>query len=196
MNAKENPRAEGAAEGAKGLVSTSYRNDSADVPGVQRQRLIAAYIEAGFALVPIPRGAKGPRTAGWNRPEAALTTIEAALKMTGNIGLLHAYSDPPTCALDIDDIEQARPWLAERGIDLDAALADPAAVRTVSPREGSAKVLYNLREPMRSVVVKGEGGKTILEFRCASKDGLSVQDVLPPSIHPSGQPYRLVCVFR
>ncbi len=32
---------------------------------------------------------------------------------------------------------------------------------------------------------------TILEFRCATRDGLTVQDVLPPSIHPyTGQPYR------
>jgi hypothetical protein len=32
---------------------------------------------------------------------------------------------------------------------------------------------------------------TVLEFRCATRDGLTVQDVLPPSIHPdTGQPYR------
>lgn len=32
---------------------------------------------------------------------------------------------------------------------------------------------------------------TVLEFRCATREGLTVQDVLPPSIHPdTGQPYR------
>jgi len=32
---------------------------------------------------------------------------------------------------------------------------------------------------------------TILEFRCGTRDGLTVQDVLPPSIHPdTGQPYK------
>jgi putative DNA primase/helicase len=32
---------------------------------------------------------------------------------------------------------------------------------------------------------------TVLEFRCATRDGLTVQDVLPPSIHPeTGLPYR------
>ena len=32
---------------------------------------------------------------------------------------------------------------------------------------------------------------TVLEFRCATRDGLTVQDVLPHSIHPdTGQPYR------
>lgn len=32
---------------------------------------------------------------------------------------------------------------------------------------------------------------TILEFRSGTRDGLTVQDVLPPSIHPdTGQPYK------
>lgn len=32
---------------------------------------------------------------------------------------------------------------------------------------------------------------TVLEFRCGTRDGLTVQDVLPPSIHPdTGLPYR------
>ena len=35
-----------------------------------------------------------------------------------------------------------------------------------------------------------EDSKTILEFRCATRKGLTVQDVLPPSIHPeTQQPY-------
>ena len=32
---------------------------------------------------------------------------------------------------------------------------------------------------------------TVLEFRCGTADGLTVQDVLPPSMHPdTGMPYR------
>lgn len=32
---------------------------------------------------------------------------------------------------------------------------------------------------------------TVLELRCATSDGLTVQDLLPPSIHPdTGQPYK------
>jgi hypothetical protein len=42
---------------------------------------------------------------------------------------------------------------------------------------------------MPSQVIK-EDSKTILEFRCATRKGLTVQDVLPPSIHPeTQQPY-------
>jgi hypothetical protein len=37
----------------------------------------------------------------------------------------------------------------------------------------------------------GGASLTVLEFRCATRDGLTVQDVLPHSIHPdTGQPYR------
>jgi putative DNA primase/helicase len=39
---------------------------------------------------------------------------------------------------------------------------------------------------------KTDGGAslTVLEFRCATRQGLTVQDVLPPSIHPeTGLPY-------
>ena len=32
----------------------------------------------------------------------------------------------------------------------------------------------------------------MLEFRCATKKGLTVQDVLPPSVHPSGSKYQWV----
>ena len=37
--------------------------------------------------------------------------------------------------------------------------------------------------------INGIDGKTALEFRCATKDGYTVQDVLPPSLHPDGQLY-------
>lgn len=192
MKSKKSPSAIEAVEGAK--FSIEGLQDSTAVTSVQRQDQLAAYIEAGFALLPIPHGLKGPQRAGWNRREAVITTIEQAqaqLNGSCNIGLAHAYSDPTTCATDIDNLEKARAWLAERGVDLDALLNAPDAVRILSPREGSAKLIYQLQRPMPSVVIKGPDGGTILEFRCASKDGLTVQDVLPPSIHPIGLPYTL-----
>ncbi len=40
-------------------------------------------------------------------------------------------------------------------------------------------------------IVDPETGGMVLEFRCASANGLTVQDVLPPSIHPdTGKPYH------
>lgn len=155
-----------------------------------RDEQIAAYIDAGIALVPIPRGLKGPTDTGWNLPENCITRPDQAgrLNGSGNIGLAHAYSNPPTCAIDVDDMVKAKAWLVGRGIDLDALLADPAAVRIDSQREGRAKLLYRLPELLATQKPTGSG----LELRCAARNGTTMQDVLAPSIHPdTGKPYIL-----
>ena len=156
-----------------------------------RDDLIADYLEAGLALVPIPHGEKGPTVKGWNLQENCIRSSAEAGRLNGNcnLGLAHAYCEPsPTCAIDVDDIEKARPWMEERGIDLDALLNAPDAVRIESGRPGLAKLLYRLPQPLPSCVVAGGG----LELRCASQEGKTVQDVLPPSIHPDTcQPYHL-----
>jgi hypothetical protein len=154
----------------------------------------ADYVRAGLALVPIPSRQKGPTTKGWNLRENAITDEEQAARLTGNIGLAHAYCSPATMALDIDDLPQAKAWLAERGVDLDGLMAADDAVQIASGRKGRAKLLYRLRrgqEPIRTKQIAGADGEMILEFRCASATGLTMQDVLPPSIHPdTGQPYQ------
>lgn len=137
---------------------------------------------AGLKLCAIERGKKAPIYDGWNVRPMQADSIEA---LGGGAGLLHVLSG--TCALDIDDMELARPWLAERGIDIDALLAEPSAVMISSGRPGRAKLLYKLKRPLRTLRPKGSG----LELRCATADGHSVQDVLPPSIHPiTNKPYE------
>lgn len=141
------------------------------------------YIRAGWALCIIPRGSKDPHYAKWNeRP----IDLETAAGIDG-AGLLHVQSQ--TCALDIDDLPAARLWLAERGVDVDALLQAPEAVRVSSGRPGRAKLLYRLKTPLRTIKPHGSG----VELRCANLQGRSVQDVLPPSIHPdTKRPYEWV----
>lgn len=157
-----------------------------------RDAMIAAYIGAGLALVPIPHGEKGPTSHGWNLPKNCIRTKDAAVRLNGacNIGLAHAYCTPsPTCAIDVDNMEKARPWLAKRGVDIDDLLAAPDAVRIDSGRPGRAKLLYRLLEPLSTQQPADSG----IELRCAASNGNTVQDVLPPSIHPeTGEPYRLI----
>ncbi|MEW5621589.1 AAA family ATPase [Pseudomonas putida] len=166
-----------------------------------RDSLIASYFAAGLALLDIPpdehgqprKGPEGASAKGWNLPKNAIRTHEAANRINGshNIGVMHAYSDPPTCAIDIDDLDKARQWLAARGVDLDALLSAPDAVRISSGREGRAKLLYRLDAPLPQKKAK-VGKKDIIDFRCGTDGGLTVQDVLPPSIHPdTGRPYVL-----
>ena len=154
------------------------------------------YVAHGIVLIDIPPRQKGPVTKGWNEEKNALTDPERAAALTGNIGIAHAYCLPvPTMALDIDDLPKASAWLAERGIDLDTLLDADDAVQISSGKEGSAKLLYLLPADVSPIPTKKildpETGDTVLEFRCASANGLTVQDVLPPSIHPdTGRPYQ------
>lgn len=138
------------------------------------------YVRAGWSICAIDRGKKSPTYPAWNTkpiPPDAADGLDGA-------GLLHALSG--TAALDIDDIKLARPWLAERGVDLDELLGDDCAVQIVSGRPGRAKLLYTMKRPLRSFRPKQSG----LELRCATAALASVQDVLPPTIHPDTQkPY-------
>lgn len=145
------------------------------------------YIEHGWVLVPVQPGQKGPRTRGWNQRKNCITDPTHHFH---SAGLAHAYSG--TCAIDVDDYVFAAGWLAERGIDLDALFAAPDSVHIVSGRGGHGKLLYALPEPLASrTVAKNAEGKAALDFRCATAAGLTVQDVLPPSIHPdTGRPYK------
>jgi hypothetical protein len=145
--------------------------------------MFAEYARHGWKLCAIDRGHKAPLYDGWNTPESAEAICEAADGLDG-AGLLHALSG--TCALDIDDMGLAKPWFAERGIDLDALLEAPDAVRIDSGRFGRAKLLYRMARPLRTMKPTGSG----VELRCATAAGKSMQDVLPPTIHPeTKKPY-------
>jgi len=140
-------------------------------------------IEHGLALCALDRYQKGSTTDRWNEnpiPAEAADGLDGA-------GILHVQSK--TAAIDVDNIELARPWLFERGVDLDALLNASDAVRIESGRPGRTKLLYRLSNPLRTVKPKGSG----LELRCATREGKSVLDVVPPSLHPlTRQPYRWV----
>jgi hypothetical protein len=153
-----------------------------------------SYIRHGWALVPIPMGTKGPRTVGWNRKEAALTSA-ADLPPGHGMGLAHAYSG--TMAVDIDEWSRAQFELALHGIDLNQLYEAPDAVIIDSGRAGRGKLLYAMPQglvlPSHKLTDKLVDGTAYnyLDYRCGTINGLTVQDVLPPSIHPdTGQPYR------
>ena len=156
---------------------------------VQHPASVDAYIRHQWSLVPIPPGSKGPRTVGWNRRETALRS-QADLPPGHGIGLAHAYSG--TMALDIDDWPTAAPMLALFGVDLQALYDAPDAVIVDSGRQGHGKLLYAMPFGLALATKKIElEGRTIYELRCATAEGLTVQDVLPPTIHPdTQQPYR------
>jgi len=152
-----------------------------------------AYIRAGWSLVPIPPGTKGPRSPGWNRKENALKSANVLPQGYG-VGLAHAYSG--TMALDIDDWDQASAIFDQRNISLEALFAALDAVTVESGVRGHGKLIYSMpfgiTLPTKKITFAADGQtKVAFELRCASTNGTTVQDVLPPSIHPiTNLPYR------
>ena len=129
----------------------------------------------------MPYKTKSPVTPDWMLRENRIVSLEGIPPKT-NFGLMHAYSG--TCAIDIDDIEKATKLLAEAKIDLEKIL-NSDAVQIVSGRKNKAKLLYTtplgLAYPSRKFKEKN---KDVLDFRCGTANDTTVQDVLPPSVHP------------
>ena len=146
----------------------------------------------GLSYVPIPASKKGPITPGWNQRESCITEATEAYRLSGNVGLAHAYCETPTCAVDIDDYKETRSYLSKAGIDLKYQLTQRNSAVMWSGRPNSLKAIYRLPKGLRPLLSKTikVNGKTILEFRCAAAEGKTVQDVIPPSVHPSGTKYR------
>ncbi len=146
----------------------------------------------GLSYVPIPAGMKGPITAGWNQRKSCITDATEAHKLAGNVGLAHAYCETLTGAVDVDNGKETLSYLSKEGIDLKQFLTERDAAVMWSGRPNSLKAIYRLPEgvgPLLTKTVK-VNGKTILEFRCATAKGKTVQDLIPPSVHPSGTEYR------
>ena len=146
------------------------------------------YIEHGWQVVAIPPGSKGPIHEGWNTLAGCLKP-DAVLPEGYGVGLCHAYSG--TAAIDVNSYPEASAWLAERGIDLLKLLQAPDAVQIDSGNPGHGKLIYGtplgMAIPSKKII---EEGKTILEFRCGTAGGLTVQDCLVGTTHPdTGKPY-------
>jgi hypothetical protein len=153
--------------------------------GVTMGNDIEDYIANGWRIVPIAPGSKRPVQQGWQTGAGALASA-SALPFGYGVGLMHAYSS--TMALDIDDWGRT----LALGLDVDALAAAPDSVMIHSGKPGHGKLLY--RMPFGLVLPSKQiwdNKQAIVNFRCSTADGLTVQDVLPPSIHPDTlQPYQ------
>lgn len=138
------------------------------------------YLDFGWQLAELRPGSKAPRLDGWQKKGAPFNP--AAM----GAGLVHEHSG--TCALDVDDMQRAEKWLAERDVAIADLFNAPDRVQLIGNPLNHGKLLYRLAAPRRSkkvTEITEAGRRNIIDFRCAGN-----QDVLPPSIHPdTGAPY-------
>ena len=136
-----------------------------------------------LAFVPMHRGTKKPMRKDWNKRENCLFGDDALDQLNGhNVALALAYCDPVMGCLDIDDATTALDILGLDPMKLGAPVC-------TSGKPNSLKVFFKLEEPLESIAVK-HNGRVSFEYRCATKDGLTVPDCIPPSVHPIGTAYR------
>jgi P4 family phage/plasmid primase-like protien len=136
---------------------------------------------------------KRPRGKGWQEPDRQLRTaaeFEAVLQDGGGLGCVHGYSG--TAVLDLDAGLHLVVWaLSAAGVDACGVLTTPTPA-TQGNRRKPPKLWFRVPEGQQLTAHKlvcnsPKGVVTVFELRAGA-----VQDVLPPSIHPGGYPYRWV----
>ncbi len=162
--------------------------------GTAIQAAGAEYARAGFALCRLLPNSKAAHEPGWNTREHAITDPDVIAVWHGNVGGLLAFSG--LVSIDVDDMQSACAWLEARGVNLMQLLCAPDALRIESGVPNRTKLIYKAPDgvdPLSLMTrrILDTDHNVILEFRCAGRNGVSVQDVLPPSIHPGTRlPYR------
>lgn len=159
---------------------------------------VKEYLSIGWKLCALRPGEKGPYMNRWGHLDLDENHWDANPR--DGVGVILGRSGLAT--IDVDDMDAAVAALDAIGIDLEALLNAPESVRIVS-REGRAKLVYRVPEEMRGIVNrkralnwKNSDGTSfcVIEFRAGSEQ---LQDVLPPSIHPTtGMPYQWLGNFR
>jgi hypothetical protein len=138
------------------------------------------YSKTNFKLIPLIPNTKRPRDKGWQEDTYVGTDF------TNQIGLAHKYSG--TCSVDLDDYAKCVEIFNARGIDLNALCINNVGI--LSGKSNHYKLLFKLDKPLQTKKILIDKN-TILELRCMTSEGLSVQDVIPPSMHPdTGKPYE------
>jgi putative DNA primase/helicase len=164
----------------------------------------ALYQNIGLACCTVERGTKRPKGMGWQeagRQSLEAAQLDAVLRDGGGLGCVHGHSG--TAVLDLDTDLHLVLWaLSAAGIDALNLLTIPTAA-TIGDRAKPPKLWWTVPAGAElgahkltwtdvPAGVKGvrardgetHGTLTVLELRTGD-----VQDVLPPSMHPSGVPY-------
>jgi putative DNA primase/helicase len=140
------------------------------------RNVVADYVRAGYAPIPVPAGKKAPKLKGWPELRFRLDDIDDYFGSNTNVGLL--LGEPSAGLIDVD---------------LDAREAAVAAAQFLPPTE-----MVHGRSGKRSSHYWYVSGSAVPPAKFLDIDGASIAEVrsagqqtlVPPSIHPSGERLR------
>ncbi len=158
------------------IPALALRHQPAPAPTESRAEWAAHYIAAGYAPIPIPAGEKRPTLPDW--PHYSVDADRDFLG-EGNIGLLAGARSGGLVDVDLDCPE---------AIEAAKTLLPPTGMRHGRRSKPASHYWYRVTDdlPVTRTAFVDEAG-TLVELR--SSDGSKgVQTVVPPSIHPSGEP--------
>ena len=182
-------------DGIRVLVCTMSIISQAELTPVQMAAV--DYVNAGLVIVPVFADSKRPAGGrGWQREHRAIRTVEKAEKIEGSVGLADLWAG--IGVVDADQLMESVEYLDAHGVDLTSMLM-AESVQISSGRDNRAKLLYRLPDSVKCLPTYQYqlDGEMVLELRCGDKTGQSTaMDVLPPSMHPDGQPYTWIGDWR
>jgi hypothetical protein len=143
--------------------------------------IAAAYLDRGWAPIPVPLGAKNPGRSGWQHLRITQDTLAHHFSdHPGNIGIL--LGTPSGGLVDIDlDCPEA--------IVLAPHLLPPTPARFGRPSAPGSHWLYQVAEPVKSnqfrdpTRAREDERAMLVELRSTGR-----QTLFPGSVHPSGEP--------
>ena len=130
------------------------------------------YRKLGFKLINL--SGKRPTKKKWNKKRKS-----EKLTQYGNIGVKLSYSD--LCCFDIDNLKQFKKITKQGGY----WKLIKQGVQFTSGKKNRLKIIFRC-DPLPTIPLGFDCG----QFRCATETGLTMQDVLPPSLHPEGTRYQ------
>jgi putative DNA primase/helicase len=138
----------------------------------------ARYIERGWAVVPIPRGTKGPQITGWQKLRLTAGDVPKHFTNGQNVGIITGEASGGLVTVDLDRPEA----VALAGRFLQPTLTSG---RESVPDGHWWYISPGLEHREFDGIQKTASEGTILELRSTDH-----QTVVEPSIHPSGERYR------
>ncbi len=148
------------------------------------------YKQQGMKLTHIPEGSKGPVHKKWVKTPTSYKKLKEWIDAGGNIGIIHSLSN--TICFDIDDVDLVK---RKHKLLAEFITAKPGSskwgARYTSGKKNRLKILFRLPKKLvaaglSTITIPGSAG----QLRCGD-----LQDVLPPSTHPSGSKYEWLGEF-